>query len=150
MSAKDYAIKLLSMCDRSEKEIRDKLSKRGYDEGEIESVLDFCREYGYINDEGYARHFINDALRVKKWGSVRIKSELKKRGIAEEFFLPLLEETDERDTLKDELHRRFSGADLSDKKVKNRIFGYFLRRGYKTADILNAFGEEADYDGYDE
>ncbi len=148
MSAKDYAVKLLSVSDRSEKELRERLCRKGFDESEAEEAIDFCKEYGYIEDSRYAEHFVNDAVNLKKWGSVRIKAELRKKGVDEEFFEALLEELPEYETLVSEMKRRFGSEDMKDQKVRNRIFGYFARRGYKTGDILRAMGEERDYDEY--
>ncbi len=142
MSAKDCAVKLLARCDRSEHEIREKLAKKGFCEEDIEDAVSFCREYGYIDDERFARHFVHDAAEIKKFGKVRIKAELKRRGVAEGIILSSLGGIDgEYETLVSEVQRRFAGADLTDMKVKNRIFGYFARRGFKTEDILRAMKE---------
>ncbi len=149
MSAKDYAAKLLSFCDRSEKEIREKILKKGYSETECEEAIAFCREYGYIDDERYANHFVHDAVNLKKLGKSRICMELRQKGVADEAIEAAVSEIeDEREVVQRELERRFSGYDLTDKKVKNKVFGFFARRGFKTRDILYALNEEADV--YDE
>lgn len=149
MSAKDYAVKLLAFCDRSEKEIRNKILKKGYSEEECEEAVKFCREYGYLNDERFAEHFVHDATRLKKLGKARIAMELRQKGIDEDIAREALEEADdEREILMNEMKRRFADADFSDKKVKNKVLGYFARRGFKMRDIFYAMNE--DYDGYDE
>lgn len=151
MTAKDYAAKLLSFCDRSEKEIREKILKKGYSEAECEEAVAFCREYGYINDERFASHFVHDAINLKKLGKMRIVMELRQKGVSEEIIEAALEDCDdEKELLKAQMEKRFSNADLTDKKVKNKIFGYFARRGFKTRDILSAMNEESSYDGFDE
>ncbi len=148
MTAKDYAAKLLGFCDRSEKEIREKILKKGYSEAECEEAIAFCRTYGYLDDERFATHFTHDAVNLKKFGKARIKMELRHKGINEEVIDSALEEVgDEKEMLKEEMQRRFSNLDFSDKKVKNKVFGYFARRGFKTRDILYAMNEE--YDEYD-
>ena len=149
MTAKDYAAKLLSFCDRSEKEIREKILKKGYSETECEEAIAFCREYGYLDDSRFAEHFVHDAVELKKLGKARIKMELRQKGIDEETVSEVLETVeDEREMLKSEMQRRFGNLDFSDKKVKNKVFGYFARRGFKPRDIFYAMNE--DYDGYDE
>ena len=84
MSAKEYAVKLLGFCDRSEKEIREKIIKKGYSEAECEEAIAFCREYGYIDDGRFAGHFVHDAVNLKKLGKARIKMELRQKGVNEE------------------------------------------------------------------
>lgn len=149
MTAKDYAAKLLSFCDRSEQEIREKILKKGYSEEECEEAIAFCRSYGYINDERYAGHFVHDAAELKKLGKARIKMDLRQKGVDDEIIEAALDNiTDEKETIKSEMQRRFGKLDMTDKKVKNKVFGYFARRGFKTRDILYAMNEE--YDGYDE
>lgn len=147
MSAKDYAAKLLSFCDRSEKEIREKILKKGYSETECEEAIAFCREYGYIDDNRYAQHFVHDAVELKKLGKARIKMELRQKGIDEEAAIEALDAIgDEREMLKSEMQRRFGNLDFTDKKVKNKVFGYFARRGFKPRDILYAMNEDEYYE----
>lgn len=149
MNARDYAVKLLSIADRSERELKERLLKKGFGETETEQAINFCSEYGYIDDRRFAEHFVHDAVELKKWGSVRIRAELKRRGVEEDKFADLIESLDnEYNTLLAEMRRRFGQSDINDQKTKNRIFGYFSRRGYKTADILSAMGEESDCGGY--
>lgn len=149
MSAKDYAVKLLGFCDRSEKEIREKILKKGYSEEECEEAVKFCREYGYLNDERFAQHFVHDATEIKKLGKARIAMELRRKGVDEETMREALDcIEDEREVLQREMRRRFANADFSDPKVKNKALGYFARRGFKMRDIFYAMNE--DYDGYDE
>lgn len=139
MSAKDYAAKLLSFCDRSENEIREKILKKGYSEAECEEAVAFCREYGYIDDVRFANHFVHDSVQIKKLGAYRIRMELKRKGISDEIIeVALSAINDEQEVLKKEMERRFKDADFSDVKIKNKVFGYFSRRGYKPADILRA------------
>lgn len=145
MSAKEYAVKLLGFCDRSEKEIREKIIKKGYSEAECEEAIAFCREYGYIDDSRFAGHFVHDAVNLKKLGKARIKMELRQKGVNEEAIEEALCTIEgERELLKSEMERRFGSLDFADKKVKNKVFGYFARRGFKTTDILYAMNEEVD------
>ena len=145
MSAKEYAVKLLGFCDRSEKEIREKIIKKGYSEAECEEAIAFCREYGYIDDGRFAGHFVHDAVNLKKLGKARIKMELRQKGVNEEVIEEALCTIEgERELLKSEMERRFGSLDFADKKVKNKVFGYFARRGFKTADILYAMNKEVD------
>ena len=145
MSAKDYAVKLLGICDRSEKEIREKILKKGYSEAECEETIAFCREYGYLDDKRFAEHFVHDAVMLRKLGLVRIKAELRQKGVDEEIIEEALREiNDERELVKSEMQRRFGNLDFTDKKVKNKVFGYFARRGFKSGDILYAMNEEVD------
>lgn len=146
MTAKDYAAKLLGICDRSEKEIREKIIKKGYSETECEEAIAFCREYGYIDDKRFAEHFVHDCTEIKKFGKWRIGQELRLKGVSDEIIEEaLLNVNDEETLLKDEMERRFGNLDFSDRKVKNKVYGYFFRRGFASDDILRAM-EVEEYD----
>ena len=147
MTAKDYAVKLLGFCDRSEKEIREKITKKGYSETECEEAIAFCRSYGYLDDGRYAEHFVNDSVNLKKHGKARIKMELRQKGIDESLIEDAISSIeDESEMLKSEMERRFGGYDFTDKKVKNKVFNFFMRRGFSARDILNAMNAEEDYE----
>ena len=147
ISAKDYAAKLLGFCDRSEKEIREKILRKGYSEQECEEAIAFCREYGYINDSRFANHFVHDSVEIKKFGKRRIKQEMRMKGVDEEVIEEALENiTNEKEMLKSEMDRRFGSLDFKDPKVKNKVFGYFLRRGFAPNDILRAMEVDEYYE----
>lgn len=139
-SCKEYALRLLSFKDRTENEIRKKLSEKGFGEEEVEEVIVFLKEYGYVNDLRYAEKFISDAVKIKKWGHNRIVSELLMRGVDKETILLKMEdsEEDEGEIITDEIKKRFKNADFSDRRVKMRVYSYFARRGFSSSDIYKA------------
>lgn len=142
IGARDYALKLLSFKDRSEKEVRKKMAQKGYGEEETEETVAFCREYGFIDDERYAERFVHDASEIKKLGAARIKRELREKGIAQDITeKAVLGLENERETLASEIKRRFADADFSNPKEKNKVIGYFARRGFSVRDIIHAMGE---------
>lgn len=150
MTAKDYAAKLLSFCDRSEKEIRERILKKGYSDEECEEAIAFCREYGYIDDMRYAMHYVHDAVEIRKHAAARIRMELRQKGVGEECIEEALEAiTDELGMLVHEMQRRFGNLDFSDPKVKSKVYGYFARRGFKSRDIVRAMEEEIEFDEYE-
>lgn len=57
VSAFDAAVRYLSVAPRSEKEVRDKLYKKGYHKGEVEEAISRAKGYRYIDDEKYAQDF---------------------------------------------------------------------------------------------
>ena len=79
---KEKALRLLDFRSHSEAELKKKLEAAGGTE--IDSVLDFCREYKLLNDEVYAKRLASDLANLKKFGRRRIKDELFARGIDSE------------------------------------------------------------------
>ena len=60
-NAINYALKLLSYRQRSEKEMCDSLKRKGFDEDIINHTLEYCKERDYLND----RKFAKALLRIK-------------------------------------------------------------------------------------
>ena len=133
--AKDKALRLLAFRAHSEKELSDKLIMAGAKKEDLPYVLDFVKEYGFVNDADYAVHLARDLQKIKKYGKNRIIAELKKRGIAAEFIDAALLETDdgEADILLPLMERKLGGN--FDRKNIDRAIRYFAYRGYDFDDI---------------
>lgn len=141
---RDYALYLIEFRDRTEKELREKLFGKGYAEEQIEDTVEFLKNYGYIDDKRYASHFIHDAINLKKWGKIRIRTELLRKGIDREITDFALEDAFAKvddDRVLNEMKKRFSNSDFSNMKERNRIFGFFMRRGFTSAEIKGAMNK---------
>jgi len=93
--AKEDAYRLLSFRARSEKEIRDRLGRKGYEEPVIEEVLASLRGYGYVNDAAFAETWVSERGRTR--GRRALAHELRQKGIAGDIAAEVLNEakTDE-------------------------------------------------------
>ena len=149
INARDYALKIVEFKDRTEKEIREKLKQKGYDENTIEDEVEFLKNYGFINDSRYAERFTNDAINLKKWGKSRIKTELLRKGVNREIVENVIEdafsEIDE-DRLFLEMQKRFKNSDFSNIKERARIFNFFIRRGFTPEEIKGAMNKMCSFD----
>ncbi|MBQ8807853.1 MAG: regulatory protein RecX [Clostridia bacterium] len=149
ISSRDYALKLIEFRDRTEKEIRDKLLQKGYDTNETEDEIEFLKNYGYINDMRYAKHFTADAINIKKWGKIRIRAELLKRGIDREITDNTIEDAFEEaddERVFAQMQTRFKNSDFSNMKERTRIFNFFMRRGYTSEEIKGAMNKMCSFD----
>lgn len=77
--AKQKALSLLKFSDRSEYEIRNKLSEAGYSQSVIENILSYLYEYNYLNDERFASNYIR--IRKESKSKLLIRNELLSKGI---------------------------------------------------------------------
>jgi regulatory protein len=46
-----------------------------------EKIISFLTKNDFLNDERFVKFFIQGKLRIKKWGKIKLKYELKSRGI---------------------------------------------------------------------
>lgn len=149
MDSKEYTLKLLASHDRTEKELRDKLAAKGFSAEDIDSAITFASEYNYINDRSYADKYISDGIKLRRHGFTRIRTELLRRGVDRDTVDEAIEsarqscEISPREQIEAVLDSRFSGADLSNPKERNRIFAYFARRGFSFDDIRGAINSKS-------
>ncbi len=150
-SAFDTAVYYITFKDRTVKELRDKLIDKGYSHAEIEDSIKLLLEYGYLNDANYALSYIRSNSNNK--GINRIRMELTRKGIDKSVISDAAEDVDfnETDTILDMMNRRYSCMDFSDEKAVRRMYGFFVRRGFKYENIMkamNIFKKNVQSDSY--
>lgn len=90
----NLALKYLSFRARSVKEIRDYLTKKKYSEEDIDDAIKQLIELKFLNDDDFARTFIESRQRKGKSKSA-IGFELKMKGIGKEMAIEILEDANE-------------------------------------------------------
>ncbi len=136
------ALHLLSRCDRSEAQVRDKLQQRGFSDDTIATTIERCYQYRYLDDRRYALNRARSLMRTGKGVGGRILADLRRRGIADDLARAALEEVGAEFSLADlftqELSRRFPTFNYSSAsdRERRRVIGYFQRRGFPISDIF--------------
>ncbi len=83
-------MRLLTAREHSRKELYGKLAARGYTEDDIEQVLDDLAQRGLQSDDRFCEGYIE--IRVRKGnGPLRIRAELRERGISDSLIDAMLE-----------------------------------------------------------
>ena len=132
---------LLSRRDHSVKELRDKLL-RTVDERSAEKAIAKMLEYGYLDDEKYARTLMNHLVNNKKMSISFIKQEMYKRGLSSEIIADVFEETeiDSVANIKDLISGKYR-AKLLNENGKEKVISALMRKGFNYGDIKAAFYE---------
>lgn len=132
---KEKALRLLAFRAHSEKELLEKLKRAGAKSEDLPPVVDFLKEYGFLNDEEYALHLAKDLQNIKKYGKRRIVAELKSKGIGTEYIDAALGELqdEEEDALLPLIERKIGGN--FERKNIDKTIRYFVYRGYEFDDI---------------
>src|SRR5262245_66169274 len=81
-SAYIAALKMLGRRELSEREGRQRLARRGYEEGDIDAAIGRLTQDGSIDDARAARAMAHAETSVKKRGKLRVKRRLETAGIA--------------------------------------------------------------------
>ena len=136
---KEKALRLLEFRSHSEYELSQKLKRCGASEENILSTLDFCRNYGFVNDRTYAERKAADLVNLKKYGIYRVRNELKSKGISDIIIEDVISQIDiekQADELVCLVEKKLKD-DFSDKNI-DKCIRYFIYRGYNIYDIKNA------------
>lgn len=134
-AAKNKALRVLEYRSHSEREICDKLKRAGFEYEYIERVLEFLREYNFINDREFAEKYARDLKNIKKLGRLRVKAELMKKGIKAEFIEVAISGIDwEEEDVLTPMVRKKLGGDFERKSI-DRCIRYFLYKGYSYDEI---------------
>lgn len=131
--AKEDAYRLLSFRARSEKEIADRLRRKGYEEDVLAEVTASLRALGYLDDAAFAQSWV--AARGRTRGRRALAHELRQKGVAAE----ITEET--LGAAKDEEEERAAALAAAIKRVgqrpadasreaQARLAAFLQRRGF--------------------
>jgi regulatory protein len=69
--------------ERCQQEMRDKLYEWGLYSDAVENIIVDLINNNFLNEERFAKTYAGGKFRIKKWGRIKIKIELKKRNISE-------------------------------------------------------------------
>lgn len=127
---KNRAINYIESRERTEYEIRNKLKTLYYTEEVIDRVIAFLEEYHYIDDERYAKQFVDTYANRKS--KARLRQDLMLKGVDKEIIQYTLEETevDEEAVLRELVDRKLFHIDKLDDNMYRRTVNFFMRRGY--------------------
>lgn len=135
--------------ERCQQEMRDKLYEWGLHSEEVESLIAELISSNFLNEERYAKAFAGGKFRIKKWGRVKIKLELKKKKISEYCIRKAMEEIDEREYLKvlreliEKKGKEIKG--LKDYQRNYKIAQYAASRGFEQDLVFSLLKQQDDY-----
>lgn len=142
------ALNSLDYRDHSEREIRTKLLRK-YDADYVEEAVGKLIDLDLVNDERYAENYARELYKHKKFGKMRIKSELRAKGIAADIAneaVDALFEDEEPDNIQrivDIIGKRYYNR-MNDDVGRKKVFAALQRMGYSFSDIREAMSEFSD------
>ena len=124
--------------DRCHSEVRTKLIELGVYGDTLEEIMAELVIERFLDEERFARSYVRGKFRLKKWGRVRIKRELKLRKISAYCQRKGLEEIEEEEyqkTLREILQKKLVdyGRKYNSFQAGSKAAQYAQGRGYETA-----------------
>jgi regulatory protein len=77
------AMKYCAYQERSQQEVRDKIYSYGLHKNDVENIIVKLIDHGFLKEERFAVAFASGKLRVKKWGTIKIKQALREKQVSE-------------------------------------------------------------------
>jgi regulatory protein len=130
------SVRYLSFRPRSEKELRDYLTKKQCDSLICKRIIDSLTRDKFLNDEEFARMWIRERTLIKPKAIRVIKMELKQKGISKELIESAFENSDDS-PIDSNLALRLAEKklrtihDQTDRyKVKEKLGRYLASKGF--------------------
>lgn len=140
--ALNTALSLLSRRDHSVSELRLKLRRKGFEREEIDFALNRLTEMDYLDDTGFAEGLVRHCQHIRKLGPLRIRQELKSRGLSEEVVEKALAEySDEAESI---ILRSSVESRIRAGKSKDSIIRYLSGKGFSYRAIMECLMEYPD------
>lgn len=137
--AKLRVLHLLNDMGRTEAQLRQKLERDGYTTDVVEEAVSYVKSFGYINDENYARIYIDN--RKNRKSRKEIFANLLQKGIDREVVERVFEECyegeDARKAIAQILKKKHYDPETADRKETQKILGYLSRKGFGYEDIFS-------------
>lgn len=131
--------------DKCQWDLMQKMKQLNLDESQRKKIIKLLHQEKYINEERYSRSFCRGKFRIKKWGKIKIASELKKKDISALYIFKGLEEIDD-DEYQQELNNLYQkkkkNINEKDEFIKNKkIASYLINKGYESNFVWNKIRE---------
>ena len=154
MTGQQAYSRLTALCARSEhcqQEMLEKMRQWGVSEEEQAEVMARLISERYIDDERYARAFVNDKIRYNKWGRRKVEQALWQKHIDKDIANRVLNEIDDEEYLSilkpllKQKRRSIKADDNRQERIK--LVKFALSRGF-TIDIIRQCIDVEDEDEY--
>lgn len=150
------ALRYISTRPRSVFEVRKRLSDKGFSPADIDLAIGSLTLAGYLDDARFGRMLAASRLRHKNWGLMKIRSELKAKGVGEDIIEDVLgadaresEAGSAREALS-KWSKRNRVTQPLDRDTAGRAFRFLQSRGFSTGVALSAIkARGGTKDGYD-
>jgi regulatory protein len=127
----ESALRLLSYRPRSERELRERLARKGFDWRVVRATLARLRELGYLDDAAFARFWTETRQAYRPRSRRLAESELRRRGIGREEAEAATAEISDEEAAYEAARRRLAAlAGLEYARFRERLGGFLTRRGF--------------------
>ncbi len=142
--AASYASRLLNVRHRSQKELKERLFRKGFDSETVQETLAYLRKDNIINDEKFAKLWVESRMLSNPKGVIVLRKELMQKGIAPKTIDDVLSGKKEEEEsvairLAEKKKAQLKNAPFI--KARKKIFNFLARRGFSFSVIESAMNK---------
>lgn len=146
--AKEAYSKMARLCSRSEQcsaDIRKKIIAYELIDEIVEEILEKLKLEKFLNDERYVKAYVSDKFKINKWGKIKIRHNLRMKGLPEDLIQNQLDEIDPEKYKKVLIKTMKDKAKAVKKKDRFEKMGQIIRftqtRGFEP-ELIHRFMKE--------
>lgn len=142
-NAKNGSYRLLSYRARSIDEIKQYLARKKYSEETINKTITYLTKQGLLNDEQFAKQWVESRVTNKNSSIRQIKNELHQKKVSSEIINKVIEEQsiNEADLIKELIVKKRTQPKYQDDL---KLMQFLARRGFSYDKIQIALGRRAE------
>jgi regulatory protein len=146
--AYSWALRQLARRMRTEYEIREGLTRKGFDDEAVDSVIKRLHQDRYLDDGEFASQWVRSRSASRYYGSRKLADELRKKGVAPHLARQALDEhlplQREEELAGIAARRRAARIRSEGPKRKATLYRYLVGKGFSPGAIWTALGSMDD------
>jgi regulatory protein len=141
MTAYVDGLKMLARRELSEQQVRQRLTRKGYEAGAVDDAIDRLKSERAIDDARVASAIARTETSIKKRGRVRVRRQIESAGIASVLARQAVDEVfggvEGEALIEASLARRLRGGRaIADDREFQRLYRYLAAQGFEADAIL--------------
>ena len=146
----ERAVDLISNTPKTKKQVADYLRQKGYMPKTVRAVVDKMLEYHYINDESYARMYIES--NIARYGRKKLRFNLELRGIDKQIIDDALDSIEVPESAIFDMAKKYMRGREPTRENIDKLCRHLASKGFSWNDIspvIGKFRSNDDYESWD-
>jgi regulatory protein len=129
--ARQSAFRFVSYRPRSVAEVRRSLLNKEYDEVVVEAIVSDLVERDYLNDETFAKYWVEQRETFKPRSRLALRQELYEKGVPREIIRRAVRQVDEVEAAERAAEKRaYRWSHYTEEAFREKMIAYLGRRGF--------------------
>jgi regulatory protein len=143
MNAYADGVKMLARRELSERQVRQRLARKGHDAGAIDEAIARLRDERAIDDGRVAEAIARTETSVKRRGKLRVRMQIQRAGISNATARRVVDDVfgaiDDDALLEASLAKRLRGREtIADDREFQRLYRYLIGQGFESDRVMKA------------